>query len=201
MLQYEWRPVHDIAIAADDANIDVPEDDKNLLVPDPVEQKNIVQYPKPFAILSNDEESENDNGEAQQVLPDQIKNQGAEDTINAKQNDFERNQEDQGAPQKVQGSRKDHGNRRAQIEVKDVLEGEKSDNGSDINKEEPESRKEDCEERSNYFNTPTDKEYGRRKQERKQGTSFSFLQNQFEDMTTEDISKFFTMPGSSTKYL
>ena len=34
MLHYEWRPVH--AIAADDANTDVPEDDKNILVIDPV---------------------------------------------------------------------------------------------------------------------------------------------------------------------
>ena len=34
MLQYEWRPGHDVA--ANDANFDVPEDDKNLFVPDPV---------------------------------------------------------------------------------------------------------------------------------------------------------------------
>ena len=54
------------------------------------------------------------------------------------------------------------------------------------NKEEPESQKEDREQRSTYFNTPTDEEYGRGKQERKQSTSFSFFQNQCEDMTTED---------------
>ena len=34
MLQYKWIPGHDVA--ADDANLDVPDDDENLLVPDPV---------------------------------------------------------------------------------------------------------------------------------------------------------------------
>ena len=86
-------------------------------MPDPVEQQHIVQYPNPFAILANDEDSKNEDHEAQQVLPDQIENQGAEDAINAKQNDFEPNQEyqgapqeDQGAPHKVQGARKYHEN-------------------------------------------------------------------------------------------
>ena len=60
-------------------------------MPDPVEQQNIVQDPNPFAILANDEESENDYNNTQQVLPDQIKNQGSEDAINANQNDFEPN--------------------------------------------------------------------------------------------------------------
>ena len=83
--------------------------------------------------------------EAQQVLPDHIENQGAEDAINAKQNDFEPNQEYQGAPQQVQGARKDHKNRGAQIEVEDVLEGYKSDEKSESDKEEPELRKEDRE--------------------------------------------------------
>ena len=71
MLQYEWRPGHDVA--ANDANIDVPKYDKNLLVPDPVEQQHIVQYPNPFEILANDEDSENGDDKAQQILPDQIK--------------------------------------------------------------------------------------------------------------------------------
>ena len=71
MLQYEWRPGN--AVVADDANIDVPKDDKNLLVPDPVNQQHVVQDPNPFAILSNYEDSKNDNYEAQQFLPDQIK--------------------------------------------------------------------------------------------------------------------------------
>ena len=31
ILQYKWRPGH--AVAADDENLDVPEDEKNLLVP------------------------------------------------------------------------------------------------------------------------------------------------------------------------
>ena len=57
------------------------------------------------------------------------------------------------------------------------------------------------EQRFTYFNTPTDEEYGRGKREQKQSTSFSFLQTQFEDMTTKDRSDFFTMPGSSTRYL
>ena len=34
IIQYEWRQLH--AIASDDANLDVPKDDKNMLVPDPV---------------------------------------------------------------------------------------------------------------------------------------------------------------------
>ena len=59
------------------------------------------------------------------------------------------------------------------------------------NKEEPESRKEDREQRSTYFNTPTDEEYGRGKQEIKLSTSFSLLQTQPEDMTTEDRYDFF----------
>ena len=82
--------------------------------------------------------------------------------INANQNDFEPNKEDQGAPQQVQGARKDHKNRGARVEVKDVLKGEKSEDKSDSNKEEPELQKEDSEQRSNYFNIPTDKEYGRK---------------------------------------
>ena len=107
MIQYDWRLGH--AVAADDANIDVPEDNKNLLVPNLVEQQHIVQDPNPFSILvSNDEDIENDDDEAQQFLPDHIKNQGAEDAISAKQNDFEPNQEDQGAPQQVQGAQKYH---------------------------------------------------------------------------------------------
>ena len=88
MLQYEWRLGH--AVASDDANSDVPENDKNLLVPDPVKQQHIVQDSNPFTILANDEDSENDNDKSQQVLPDQIKNQGAEDTTNTKKNDFKR---------------------------------------------------------------------------------------------------------------
>ena len=155
ILQYEWRPGH--AVAADDINLDVPKYDKNILVPYPVEQQHIVQDTNPFSILANDEDSKNDNDEAQQVLPYQIKNQGAKDAINANQNDFEPNQEYQGAPQQVQGARKYHKNRGARIEVKDVLEGEKSDDKSDSDEEEPESRKEDCERRSTYFNNPTDK--------------------------------------------
>ena len=106
-------------------------------MPDPVEQQNIVQDPNPFAILANDEDSENEDKEAQQVLPDQIKNQGAEDVINANQNYFEPNQEDQGAPQQVQGARKDHENWGARTDVKDVLKEDKSDNELDSDKEEP----------------------------------------------------------------
>ena len=58
-------------------------------MPDPVEQQNIVQDTNPLAILANDEEIENGDNKAQQVIPDQIKNQGAEDAINANKNDFE----------------------------------------------------------------------------------------------------------------
>ena len=79
-------------------------------MPDPVKQQHIVQYPSPFPILENYGDSENDNDKAQQFLPDHIKYQGAEDVINAKQNDFGLNQEDQGAPRQVQGARKDHKN-------------------------------------------------------------------------------------------
>ena len=86
-------------------------------MPDPVKQQQIVQDPNPFSILANDEYREKEDDEAQQVLPDQIENQGAEDAINAKQNDFELNTKDQGAPQQdqrvpqqVQGAGKDHGN-------------------------------------------------------------------------------------------
>ena len=188
MLQYKWRPVH--AIAADDVNIDDPEDEKNLLVPDPVEKQHIVQDPNPFSILANYEEIENDENEAQQVLPDQIKNQEAEYAINANQSDFEPNQEDQGATQKIQGAQKYHEKRGARIEVKDVLEEGKSDDESDSDEEEPDLRKEDRERRSTYFNTPTDEEYGRGKREIKKSTSFSFLQTQFKDMTMEDRSDF-----------
>ena len=73
-------------------------------MPDPVEQQHIVQDPNPFSILSNDEDSENEDEEAQQFLPDNIKNQVVEDGMKAKQNDFEPNQEDQ----QVQGVQKDH---------------------------------------------------------------------------------------------
>ena len=135
MLQYEWIPEH--AVASNDANTDVPEDDKNLLVLYPVEQQHIFQDPNPFSLLSNDEDSENDDNEAKQVLPDKINNQGAEDVINAKQNDFEPKQEDQGTPQKVQGKQKDHESRGAQIKVEDILQVEKSDNESYRYKEEP----------------------------------------------------------------
>ena len=48
--------------------------------------------------------------------------------------------------------------------VEYVLEGDESDDKLDSDKEEPESQKEDCERRSTYFNTPTDKECGRGKQ-------------------------------------
>ena len=48
MLQYEWKPGHDVA--ADDANLGVPNDDKNLLLTDPVKQQHIVQDPNPFSI-------------------------------------------------------------------------------------------------------------------------------------------------------
>ena len=161
ILQCEWGPGY--AVAADDANLDVPEDDKHILVPYPVEQQYIVQDSNPFSILANNEEIENDENEAQQVLPDHIKNQGAEDTINAKQNDFEPNQEYQGEPQKVQGAQKDHENWGVRIKVEDVLEGEKLDDELDSEEEEPESQKEDLEQRSTYFNTPTDEEYGRGK--------------------------------------
>ena len=138
-------------------------------MPDPVEQQNIVQDTNPLAILANDEEIENGDNKAQQVIPDQIKNQGAEDAINANKNDFESNQEDQGAPQKIQGAQKDHGNWGAWIKVKDVLEG-KLNNELDSDEEETESRKEDRERRSTYFNTPTEEEYGRGKLELKQST-------------------------------
>ena len=63
MLQYEWRPGN--SVVADDSNIDVPKDEKNLLVPDPVNQQNVVQDPKPFSILSNYEDRKNDDYEAQ----------------------------------------------------------------------------------------------------------------------------------------
>ena len=109
MLKYEWRPGH--AIAANDSNLDAPEDDKNILVPDPVEQQHIVQDTNPFTILANDEERENDDDEEKQVLPDNIKHQGAEDAININQNYFKLNQEYQGDPQKTQGAQKDHKNR------------------------------------------------------------------------------------------
>ena len=122
MLQYKWIAGHDVADV--DANLGVPNDDENLLVPNPVEQQHIVQDPNPFSILSYDEDSKNKDGEAQQVLHDHIKNQGSEDAINTKQNDFGPNLEDQGAPQEyqgepqkvqgdpqqVQGAQKDHGN-------------------------------------------------------------------------------------------
>ena len=71
---------------------------------DPVEKQNIVQDPNPFTILGNDEDSENEDEEAQQFLPDNIKNQVVEDGMKAKQNDFEPNQE----YQQVQGLQKDH---------------------------------------------------------------------------------------------
>ena len=64
-------------------------------MPDPVEQQHIVQDPNPFSILSNDEDRENEDKEAQQFLPDNIKNQVVEDGMKAKQNYFEPNQEDQ----------------------------------------------------------------------------------------------------------
>ena len=70
----------------------------------PVNQQHVVQDPNPFAILENDENSENDDDKAQQVLPNHIENQGAEDMINAKQKYFEQNQEYQGEPYKVQGA-------------------------------------------------------------------------------------------------
>ena len=108
MLQYEYRPGH--AILVDYANLEVPEDNKNLSVPDPLEQQHIVQDSKSFSILENDEEIENDDDKAQQVIPDHIKHQGAEDTLNANQNDFEPKQEDKGAPQQLQGLQKDHEN-------------------------------------------------------------------------------------------
>ena len=124
-----------------------------------------------------------------------------EDTTNANQNDFEPNKEERGAPQKIQGARKYHENWGARIEVKDVLKRDKSYDESEIYEEEPETQKEDRNQISTYFNTPTDEEYGRGKRGRKQSTSLYFLQTQFEDMTTEDRSDFFTMPGSSIKYL
>ena len=37
MLQYKWRPGH--AVAADDANLEVPDNERNLLVPNSVEQQ------------------------------------------------------------------------------------------------------------------------------------------------------------------
>ena len=64
------------------------------------------------------------------------------------------------------------------------------DNKSDSDEGEPQSRKEDCERISTYFNTPSDEDYCRGKRERKQSTSFYFLQTQFKDMTTEDQSDF-----------
>ena len=93
--------------------------------------------------------------------------------------------------------RKDHVNRGARVEFEDIIEGGESDDKSDSNKEEPELRKEYRKRRSTYFDTPTDKEYGRGKQERKQSTSFSFLQTQFKDMFTEYRSDFSTMPGTN----
>ena len=86
MLQYKWILGHDVV--SDDANLDIPEDDKNLLVPDPVEQQHTVQDPNLLSILANNEDSKNDDDETQQVLPDQVKNQGAEDAINTNQNYF-----------------------------------------------------------------------------------------------------------------
>ena len=84
---------------------------------DSVEQQHIVQESKSFSILENDEEIENDDDKAQEVIPDHIKHQGAEDTLNANQNDFEPKQEDKGAPQQLQGLQKDHENRGAWINV------------------------------------------------------------------------------------
>ena len=77
-------------------------------MPNLVEQQHIVQDPNPFAILVSNEDIENYDDGAQQFLPDHIKNQGAEDAISAKQNDFDPNQEDRGAPQQVQGAQKYH---------------------------------------------------------------------------------------------
>ena len=79
-------------------------------MPNPVEQQQIVQDPNPFEILANDEDSENEDDETQQVPPDKIKNQGAEEAINAKQNYFETNPEYQGSLKQVHGARRDHGN-------------------------------------------------------------------------------------------
>ena len=50
MLQYEWRPGRDVAPY--DANLDVPENDENPLVPDPVEQQQISQNPNLFSNIS-----------------------------------------------------------------------------------------------------------------------------------------------------
>ena len=47
MLHYKWISGH--AVAADDANLDVPDDEKNLLVTNPVEQQQIAQdHPKGY---------------------------------------------------------------------------------------------------------------------------------------------------------
>ena len=87
--------------------------------------------------------------------------------------------------------RKYHENQGGWIKVKYVLEGDKLDDKLYSDEEEPELRKEDHEQISTYFNTPTYEEYDKGKREQKQITLFSFLQNQFEDMTTEDRSDFF----------
>ena len=110
-------------------------------MPNLVEQQHIVQDPNPFAILVINEDIENYDDGAQQFLPDHIKNQGAEDAISAEQNHFDPNQEDQGAPQQVQGAQKYHKNWWARIKVDYVLEGAKLEDESDSNKKEPESRK------------------------------------------------------------
>ena len=93
---------------------------------DPVEKQNIVQDPNPFTILGNDEDSENEDDKAQQFLLDQIKNQGAEDAINAKKIFLTKPGRSRSAPASSR-SEKVSQNRGARTEVEDVPEGDKSD--------------------------------------------------------------------------
>ena len=58
MLQYKWIPGH--VLSVDDANINVPDNEKTLLVPNPVEQQKITQDPNPISILANDEDIKNE---------------------------------------------------------------------------------------------------------------------------------------------
>ena len=81
---------------------------------------------------------------------------------------------------------------RENIKVEDVLDDDEEsddDESDDDSEDEPDTRKEQHDQRSVYFDTPNENDYGRGKRDKK--TSFSFLQTSFEDLTQDDRAVFF----------
>ena len=171
MLQYEWRP--GIGIAQDDHEPEQQGEGNEGIIPEPIDQTREVV---------NDGNVTNQGAETS----GQDHDEGASDDPRG-QDEGDRNQgaedEDQGAEDTEQSGKNQGAESKEENEEEDNREEEDSDDSDD---EEITLRREsEKRTRKSHFENPDTNQYGRGKRERRQATSFTFLQTTFQDMNEE----------------